>query len=54
MFDCKCEGKTWKCAGGIKNMLGLLSERFPDSSQHNLFFMTAEANHTVKYQTYLH
>ncbi len=39
---------------GIKNVLGLLSERFSDSPQHNLVFMTAKANHTVKYQTYLH
>lgn len=54
MFDCKCEGKTWKCAGGIKNGPGLLSERFSDSPQHNLFFMTTKANHTVKYRTYLH
>lgn len=53
MFDCKCGGETCKCAGGIKNVPGLLSERFSDSPQHNLVFMTAEANHTVKYQTYL-
>ena len=31
-------------------MVGLLSERFSDSPQHNLVFMTAKANRTVKYQ----
>lgn len=38
----------------LKNVLGLLSERFSDSPQHNLVFMAAKAHHTVKYQTYLH
>lgn len=28
MFDCNCGGETCKCAGGTKNVLGLLSERF--------------------------
>lgn len=54
MFDCKCGGETSKCAGGIKYVLGLLSERFSDSPHHNLVFMTAKANHTVKFQIYLH
>ncbi len=49
-FDCK----SCKCAAGIKNVPGLLSERFFDSLQRNLVFMTAKAHHTVKNQTYLH
>lgn len=52
MFDCKCGAMTCKCAGGFKNVLWLRGERFSDSSQHNLVFMTANANHTVKYQIY--
>lgn len=52
--DCKCGGEIYKCACGIRNALGFLSERFYDSPQRNLIFMTAMANHTVKYKTYLH
>lgn len=55
VFECTRPGTiftTCKCAGGVKNVLRLLRERFSDSPQHNLVFMTATANHTVKYQIY--